>query len=144
MTGRKYIDNYHRLVANTVEDEDGCWIWTGQTRRGYPRMSMRVPGRRSPIQVAAHRVMLEEWTGFYFPFDEGGHYRCFKPLCIRPHCLRVETKAENLSGRRGYAEAKGRWIPVLFPTPARIEAEEIDAALEQAPGLSLPGDPIPF
>lgn len=75
--------------------------------------------------------MLEETTGYLFPFDEAGHYRCFKPQCIRPDCLRIETQAENLSTRRGYAPTEaGRWIPVLFPTPARELADAIDEFLD--------------
>lgn len=126
-----YDSRYERLVANTEEDADGCWIWKGRTHRGYPVFTQREPGRPHPVKRYAHRAMLEEVTGYLFPFDEAGHYRCFKPACIHPDHLRIETSAENLSSRRGYAPCAGRWIPVLFPTPARQAAEEIDAHLEK-------------
>lgn len=128
----KYPTQYDRLVANTKVDDDGCWIWTGATSKGYPRFTERHPGCPHPVKVAAHRRMLEITTGYLFPFDEAGHYRCFKPLCIRPDCLRIETKAENLSDRRGYKPCEGRMIPVLFPTARRLADEAMDAALERA------------
>lgn len=128
MASPKYPSLYARLVANTTVDDDGCWLWTGRTNRsGYPVFTQRLPGHPHPVKRYAHRAMLEEVTGWLFPFDEAGHWRCYKPRCIHPDHLRIETPAENLSGRRGYAECKGRWIPVLFPTPARLAQEEFDA-----------------
>lgn len=125
--GRRYASLYERLVANTVVDEQhGCWIWTGPVDNHYPRVTVRLPGVPHPVKVQAHRAMLELSTGYYFPFDEAGHYRCFNPLCIHPDHLRIETPAENLSTRRGYAPCEGRWIPVLFPTPERLMDESIN------------------
>lgn len=85
--------------------------------------------------------MLEITTGWHFPFDQAGHYVCFNPLCVRPDHLRIETEAENLSDRRGYAACEGRMIPVLFPTPERL----LDEAAERAwstPGVL--GNDCPF
>ena len=118
--GTRYPDLFSRLVANTRVDDNGCWIWTGAVRKGYPSFTQRIPGRPHPVATQAHRAMLEISTGYLFPFDEAGHYLCFTPLCIRPCHLRVETPAENLSARRGYAPCEGRLIPVLFPTAARL------------------------
>lgn len=130
MPRKLYASLFERLVANTREDEDGCWIWQGVKARGYPRVSLRKPGHKLPRLVAAHRLMLEIATGWEFPHDEAGHYVCFKPSCIRPDCLRVETSAENLSGRRGYADCAGSWIPVLYPTAERLLQAAADAAWE--------------
>ncbi len=99
----RYRSLYERLVANT-----------------------RVDGRTMTLKP--HRLMLEITTGYYFPFDEAGHYKCFNPLCINPDHLRIETMAENLSSRRGYKPCEGRWIPVLFPTPERELQDAADAA----------------
>lgn len=128
---KTYQTLFERLVANTREDADGCWIWTGRTNGRYPVFTERQAGRPHPVVRYAHRAMLEEITGWLFPFDEAGHYRCFKPLCIRPGCLRVETKAENLATRRILpASGQGCWIPTLFPTARRLELEAIDAHLD--------------
>lgn len=142
MTSRtaRYPSQYARLIANTrIEGE--CWIWTGATRKGYPSFTERQPGRPHPVATQAHRRMLEITTGWLFPFDEAGHYRCFTPLCIRPCHLRIETTAENLSDRRGYAPCAGRLIPVLFPTAERLLDEAADLAWSQ-PGIA--GQECPF
>lgn len=113
-------------MAHTKEDADGCWIWTGRiNNRGYPVITVRVPGKKNPVKVYAHRAMLEISTGFRFPFDEAGHFNCHKPLCIHPDCLEIQTKAHNLADRRGYAvkDSKACWIPTLFPIEEETEFE---------------------
>lgn len=147
MARRLYSTMYERLVANTRVDEDGCWIWTGAVRKHYPSLCVRVNGK--PRAISAHRKMLEISTGWLFPFDEAGHYRCFKTLCIHPDHLRIETVAENLSTRRGYKPCEGRWIPVLFPTPERLRDEALDAFIDKAwdgiGGIVHPAnEPCPF
>lgn len=120
----RYRNLYERLVANTrVEGE--CWLWTGHGTR-YPKLRIYRDGKRQTVY--AHRLMLEITTGWHFPFDEAGHYRCFNPKCINPDHLQIETPAENLSTRRGYAAVEGRMIPVLFPTFERQLQDAADAA----------------
>lgn len=147
MTNRLYSTLYERLVANTRVDEDGCWIWTGAKRRQYPSLNIRVDGKHQT--VSAHRKMLEISTGWLFPLDEAGHWHCFKPLCIHPDHLRIESVAENLSTRRGYKPCQGGLIPVLFPTPERLRDEALDAFIDAAwdgigGAVTAPNDPCPF
>lgn len=127
---KAYASLYDRLVANTRETDNGCWVWSGALRNGRGSVSMRVPESDTPVHVNAGRLMLELRHGYHFPFDQVGHYRCFDPLCINPDHLRIETQAENLSTRRGYAPCKGRWLPVLFPTSERELAERIEDWLD--------------
>lgn len=125
---RKYRSLYERLVANTrlerPDDPSSCWIWTGPTRRHYPCLCIRVPGRRTPKTISAHRAMLEEYHDIWFPFDEAGHL-CFNPLCINPLHLEVQSPWFNLAERRGYKPPDGRMIPVLFPRSELVEVEPI-------------------
>lgn len=148
MTRRRYSTLFERLVANTIVDSDGCWIWQGVIAKdnGYPRLAMRIPGRPHPVQVAAHRKMLEIMTGWLFPFDEAGH-QCYKMACIRPDCLRIETRAENMDQQRNrsHIEHAGRWIPVLFPTPERLLQEAADDAWDGIGTVVHPHcEPCPF
>lgn len=120
----RYDSLFERIVSNTrIEGE--CWIWTGKSSR-YPKMNVWQDGKHRTVNV--HRVVLELTTGWLFPFDEAGHYHCFNPLCVNPEHLRIETPAENKSGRRGYKACEGRLIPVLFPTDDRLLQEAADAA----------------
>lgn len=131
---KKYASMYERLVANTEVVGD-CWLWTGRVTGpySYPKINVYRAGKHQTVR--AHRAMLEETTGWHFPFDEAGHYVCMTPRCIAPHHLRIETPHENLSARRGYSECEGRMIPVLFPTDARLLQEAADWAWD-TPGES--------
>lgn len=143
-TRNRYPNMLARLIANSVLTERGCWLWTGPVRNGRPCISVRVPGQPHPATRNAGRVLLEEWLGYEFPHDEVGHWACYDPMCISPTHTRVETKAENLSGRRGYAPCKGSWIPTLYPTQARLDWEAYEHILT-LPGTPVgPDEPCPF
>ena len=137
-----YASLFERLVANTrVEGE--CWLWTGKTSNGYPKINVWRDGRHQTVR--AHRLMLEEVTGWQFPFDEAGHFHCFNSLCIAPHHLQIETPFENLSTRRGYAPCEGRLIPVLFPTINKLMDWAADDAWDGVGAVLHPvGEPCPF
>ena len=66
-----------------VEDEDGCWRWTGPTAGGYGR-----------VQIYAHRWMYEREVG---PIPDGLQidHLCRNPLCVNPEHLEPVTHAEN-------------------------------------------------
>lgn len=134
MAYRLYPNTWARLMANSVVDErTGCWVWTGHSHRGYPLITLRMPHKPHPVKIRAHRLALELYHGYEFPFDEAQH-DCCNTLCIRPgdgHG-RIVTQAENLSLRRGYAHVttKRPWIPVLFPTSERERNEALDALID--------------
>lgn len=113
MGRRKYSSLYERLVANTVEDENGCWVWTGTVKAGYPRIALRVPGRKTPRTFGAHRLMLEEVHDIVFPDDEAAHL-CNNSMCINPAHLEVQTKAANMADR-WKRDTDKCMIPVLYP-----------------------------
>ena len=53
---------YERLLANSRtldgQNENGCWEWTGSLNTAnYGAFSKRVPGRRTPKTMLAHREM---------------------------------------------------------------------------------------
>lgn len=140
---RIYPDLFSRLVANTADPENDhdCWIWTGDTDvGGYPRINVRVPGKKEPVKMSAHRLMLQEFHQIDFPFDEAGHL-CNNPPCINPCHLEVQSPAFNLSERRGYAPVNGKCLlPTVFPRVDRLQ-QMADWAWD-TPGLI--GGPCPF
>lgn len=58
-----YGSLFERLVANSSgppegQNENGCWLWSGNTdSKGYGRLALRMPGRKNPTGVRAHRAM---------------------------------------------------------------------------------------
>lgn len=127
----KYDSLYERLVANSVELPNGCWQWTGnKDAKGYGRLTMRMPGKRNPQAVRAHRVMveilrrqeaqrrlddlmpgLELWPEDDFdvvPLDsdeETIEHECLNTSCINPDHMALLTRAQNtaaMNARRLY------------------------------------------
>lgn len=72
-----------RFWSHVVQG-DACWIWTGQTHKGY--------GRYSGQQ--AHRLTYASLVGPFDPSLEIDHL-C-RPLCVRPDHLEPVTHAENM------------------------------------------------
>lgn len=96
-----YRNMEERLLWNSVLDpETGCWIWLGvRGKGGYGRLSVRLPGIKTPRLVYAHRVAYEVFTGRVIP--EGFHvdHVCVTPGCINPGHLQAVTIGENMSYR---------------------------------------------
>lgn len=99
---RKYASVQDRIIANSVLSTESffegtpCWIWIGVVdERGYPRMSMRKPGKRTPTPMRAHRVSCEAFNG---PIPDGHvvQHRCNVQTCVAPLHLKAGTQSENM------------------------------------------------
>jgi hypothetical protein len=77
-----------RLLRKIEKQENGCWIWQGNTNNGYG--CIEVAGHRR----AVHRVAYELWIE---PIPEGLQIQhlCNDRLCINPVHLVVGTASEN-------------------------------------------------
>lgn len=84
---RRYDSLFERLVANStrldVENENGCWIWTGKTdgRGCYGHLNIRRDGKH--VTVKAHREMFKIVWG-PLTVDETVDHLCRVGLCINP------------------------------------------------------------
>jgi hypothetical protein len=89
----------HRLLDNSVLDDDtGCWLWTGYVDRdGYGKMMRRVPGS-GPRGFYAHRVSYETFIG---PIPAGLEidHACTTRACIHPNHLQSVTHQRNMALR---------------------------------------------
>jgi hypothetical protein len=97
------LDNIEqRLLRNSTLDEvTGCWNWTGKTNNsGYGQLTVRVPGKRSPVNFYAHRLALVVFTGVKLRSDCHVDHKCRNETCINPEHLRQVKIKTNLSRRR--------------------------------------------
>ncbi len=100
-----------RIIANSFHDlETGCWIWLGKSilSRGggrnskpYPVLTMRKKGRKSPVNVRVHRLVLELFKGLRLDKRHVGEHKCpcRNTLCIAPDHLDRGTPKTNAQER---------------------------------------------
>lgn len=89
--GADWLTNFWRRVNKT---DDGCWLWTGATIKGYGQVHIaRIDGKN--VTWYAHRVA---WHLDGRSLVEGLtlDHLCRTPLCVRPDHLEQVTIAENL------------------------------------------------
>jgi hypothetical protein len=81
-----------RLIANSVEDENGCFVWQRGKGRGYG--VIRIPGGRSSARV--HRVAYEILVG---PIADQLDHLCRNRACWNPeHLEDVDSRTNLLRG----------------------------------------------
>lgn len=81
-----------RFWASIEAAEDGCWDWTGDTVKGYGRLSQR--GKL----VYAHRLSWEIEHGD-IPDGLFVDHACHNTYCVNPQHLRLVTNKENIENR---------------------------------------------
>lgn len=102
--GKQTIPIEQRLYNHIeINQETGCWEWTGTKRNGYGRLIVgsRTDGTRH--SVSAHRLSYELFCG---PIPDGMEvcHKCDNRCCINPDHLFVGTHQDNIDDR----ELKGR------------------------------------
>lgn len=79
-----------RILAKTIIDQDGCWIWLGtHNRKGYPMLY--IAGR----YVYAHRVTYEA-TVAAIPDGMELDHLCHNRGCLNPAHLKAVTHVDHL------------------------------------------------
>lgn len=83
------MEDFPQQIADKIEVTGFCWLWTGATDRGYPRVSY---GGRSAAR--AHRVVYELLVG---KIPEGRYldHLCRVRHCVNPDHLEPVTAREN-------------------------------------------------
>lgn len=75
-----------RIMRNSVKDDSGCWIWTGNYNNdGYPRICVRVGGY--PTKLYAHRVSFEAFKERRIRAGFQIDHSCVNPSCVNPEHL---------------------------------------------------------
>lgn len=85
-----------RILNNSyLETETGCWIWIGRRNNGgYGTVTVRIPGRRTPVPVFAHRLAYETFTG-KIPEGYEIDHKCVQNRCVNPAHLQAVAPREN-------------------------------------------------
>jgi hypothetical protein len=71
-------------------DDNGCWLWTGFTRRGYAEGRDNVSGKALRI----HRLMQAHTYGPIHP-DSVACHKCHVRNCINPEHIYMGTPQSN-------------------------------------------------
>jgi hypothetical protein len=81
-----------RILSRCVENEAGCWIWTGAVfKNGYGAVS--VDGNAT----TAHRAMMQSFVGRDAIQGKDICHKCDVRLCCNPAHLFVGSRSENMA-----------------------------------------------
>lgn len=120
--GRKRSSLRDRFLAK-VQKTDGCWNWTGYTRKGY---GMIREGGRYCRRLQAHRLAYEF---FVSPIPNGMCvcHHCDNPTCVNPQHLFVGSHVDN----RADTVAKNRQARGERNGQAKLTSRQVHAIREQ-------------
>jgi hypothetical protein len=76
-----------RLLRKIVKQENGCWVWQGQSNKHYGQIEL------SGHMHTTHRVAYELWVE-RIPHDLVVLHLCGNRLCCNPAHLIVGTRQE--------------------------------------------------
>lgn len=95
---RRYQNLMDRILSNTVLDGE-CWRWTAKhNNKGYGQLTVRVPGRRYPVNRYVHRIAFELVEGRSIAPGMTLDHRfrvCQHKDCWRREHLEEVTREEN-------------------------------------------------
>ena len=78
------------FLNQKVEDDNGCWNWTGVLNGGYGHVSIKAN------RILAHRYSLQLHLKRPIPKDIEVRHMCHNPRCFNPEHLVEGTHAENM------------------------------------------------
>jgi hypothetical protein len=85
------VEEFPQRIADKIQVTGFCWLWTGATDRGYPRVAYPLGVERS---ARAHRVVYELLVG-KIPKGKYLDHLCRVRRCVNPDHLEPVTAREN-------------------------------------------------
>jgi hypothetical protein len=83
-----------RLLSKINKADNGCWIWTGCTRRGYGSLGWNEEDGTKVMEYS-HRL---SWLCFRGEIPDGLNvlHKCDTKRCINPDHLFLGTQRDNI------------------------------------------------
>lgn len=127
--GQRVIPSVERIMCHVeIDDDSGCWNWTGSVRsldKPYGRLTIGSRSDGSRRTIGAHQYSYMTFRG---PINSGlcVCHHCDNPRCVNPKHLFLGTKKDNADDR----DRKGRLVraPVLrgeHSPSAKLSAEQV-------------------
>ena len=79
------------FLNQKVEDDNGCWNWTGVLNGGYGHLSIKAK------RILAHRYSLQLHLKRPIPKNMEVRHMCHNTKCFNPAHLKEGTHAENMN-----------------------------------------------
>lgn len=116
------------------DDPNGCWIWVGQTTKGYGRAT------RHGTQILVHRLSYEAFTG-PIPSDLILRHSCHSRRCMNPRHLSPGTPQNNMddmkeAGRTARGDRNARAKLTEEQVTEILRSPETQTALGRKYGIS--------
>ena len=88
----KMSDNELNVWFNNqkIEDEKGCWNWTGVINSGYGQVSIKAK------RILVHRYSLQLYLGRPVPKNLEVRHMCHNTTCFNPLHLKEGTHSQNM------------------------------------------------
>jgi hypothetical protein len=106
------------FLNQKVEDENGCWNWTGVLNGGYGHLSIKAK------RILAHRYSLQLHLKRPIPKNMEVRHMCHNTKCFNPEHLKEGTHAENMNDMvQAGRQAKGLFLSVSLTGIKRDSAK---------------------
>lgn len=107
-------DMLHIFSKITLDDEKGCWIYSGATSgKGYRQIYVRTPSSRRKQRFRAHRFMYRLFHG-EFPNKLDIHHTCYQRSCVNPAHLRPVPRRLNVLLTEEFVEHRKERLTILI------------------------------
>jgi len=97
------------FLNQKIEDNNGCWNWTGVVNGGYGHLSIKAN------RILAHRYSLQLHLKRPIPKNMEVRHMCHNTKCFNPEHLKEGTHAENMNDMvQAGRQAKGASLSAVL------------------------------
>jgi hypothetical protein len=106
------------FLNQKLEDENGCWNWTGVINSGYGQVSIK------GCRILCHRYSLQLFLKRPIAKNIEVRHMCHNSKCFNPTHLKEGTHAENMNDMvQAGRQARGIYLSSILKTIKRDSAK---------------------